>query len=378
MNLPRRHWLSRAGALCVGGFLAPWSELAADTLRAEPQALGAPDAHGVRVPPGFSVRLLATSGQRVAGSSHAWHFWPDGGATFATAEGGWVYVSNAELPAPAGGVGALRFDATGRIVAAYPILTGTARNCAGGPTPWGTWLSCEETEGGQVYECNPQHEGQGQLRPALGRFIHEAAVVDPATGDVYLTEDHAESRLYRFRPTRRGRLDAGLLEAAQVDASGAVRWHPVSAEEPCRRAETTAFARGEGAWFAHGIVTFTTTADHRVWAYDVARAQLEVVYDAGRLGPAGALRDPDNVTAHPVSGTLFIGEDADDMQLVMLARRGDRVEVTPVVQFIGHDDSEVAGPAFSPDGSRLYVSSQRGRDGKTGMTFEIAGPFAQL
>jgi secreted PhoX family phosphatase len=90
------------------------------------------------------------------------------------------------------------------------------------------------------------------------------------------------------------------------------------------------------------------------------------------------LRDPDNITVQPHSGDIFVAEDADDLQLVLLANaQGQRI-AAPFLQLVGHDGSEVAGPAFSPDGTRLYFSSQRGTDGGNngpGMTFEICGPF---
>ena len=93
------------------------------------------------------------------------------------------------------------------------------------------------------------------------------------------------------------------------------------------------------------------------------------------LGPSAPLREPDNVTVDQRSGDIYVAEDDDDLQLVLLADgQGERI-AAPFLQLTGHDGSEIAGPAFSPDGTRLYFSSQRGRDGKNGMTFEITGPF---
>jgi secreted PhoX family phosphatase len=369
--------LLKRGALAAAAIAGGWRAFDVSTARASMIGygpLGPPDANGVRLPPGFRARLLAKSGEPVLNTSYIWPGQPDGSGTFARTNGGWVLAVNSELNGTSGGASAIRFAANGEPFAAYRILSGTKWNCAGGTTPWGTWLSCEEFRNGLVWECDPFRAGQGIARQALGVFPHEAAPVDPATGYVYLTEDDYDARLYRFRPTEPGDLGAGTLEAASVAGDGAVTWRTVSPKQPYRKKDTTPFQRPEGAWISRGDLYFATTADDRVWALRLSTMRLRVIYDGVGANAAGPLHEPDNVTVQEATGDLFVAEDADDFQLVQLVRTTSGWTATPFLQLVGHDGSEVTGPSFSPDGSRLYVTSQRGMDGD-GMTFEITGGF---
>lgn len=408
-----------AGAVGVGG-LARASGAAPDPLQPAPAVgsrfarlgpLQAPDANGLRLPAGVSSRVIAAAGETVGASDYRWHAFPDGGATYPTVDGGWVYVSNSEVKLRAGGAGAVRFDREGRIVDAYRVLSGTSSNCAGGKMPWGHWLSCEETSDGLVYECDPQRPGQGTARPLLGRFKHEAATVDPQRRVLYLTEDASSGRLYRFVPDaadwpaghERPALAAGRLQVLRLPELGRnaypradydlTRPRPVIWEDAAdpgqpqgrvrerlgREAPGTVFKGGEGLWYHQGFVYFSTKGDNRIWCHDVAAQTLEVIYDFATAPVADRiLSGVDNLTVSEF-GDVLVAEDGGDMQVCVI--QPDR-RLLPLVQVTDPDgradpESEITGLAFSPDGRRLYFSAQRsrrlGRRG-LGITFELLLP----
>jgi secreted PhoX family phosphatase len=311
----------------------------------------------------------------VAGSSFVWHAAPDGGATFPTGDGGWIYVSNSELDGGLGGAGMLRFDSGGTLVDARSILTGTSRNCAGGPTPWGTWLSCEEVSRGAVFECDPYGIEPAIRHDALGWFNHEAAAVDPDAGTVYLTEDRSDGALYRFVPAAYPDLSDGVLEVL-TEVGGVLNWTPLTNPNPTSSQTSTRhqvtgtrrFDGGEGAWWSAGKLYFTTKGDNRVWTYEPSTNTLTVVYDVATSSEP-VLSGVDNVTVTPV-GDVFVAEDGGDMQICFLSDYG----VNAFVQVTGVSGSEITGPAFDPSGSRLYFSSQR----NPGVTYEVTGPFRSV
>ena len=330
------------------------------------------------LPAGFRSRVVANSTVPVGRSNYAWHRAPDGGACFTTPDGGWIYASNSEVSGSRGGCGALRFSSDGSAVDAYPILSGTSLNCAGGPTPWGTWLSCEEHEGGLVWECDPAGERTAVAHPAMGTFAHEAVAVDPRGRQLYLTEDMGDGRFYRYTPSSYPDLSAGRLEVLVSPADrGPVTWaavpDPSAASTPTRRQvpESNSFDGGEGVWHDAGFVYFTTKGDSRVWIYDIGRSSLDVLYDAALL-ESPPLTGVDNIVVSP-SGDVIVAEDGGDMDLVLITP--DRT-VARLVKVTGQDRSEICGPAFDPSGSRLYFSSQRGpAPSGPGVTYEVSGPF---
>nr|MBV6631233.1 DUF839 domain-containing protein [Oceanococcus sp. HetDA_MAG_MS8] len=378
------------------------------------------DANDVLLPPGFSSRIVARNNDTdlatVSGTGYTWHPFPDGGATYPRENGGWIYVSNSEVPGvPLGGAGALVFDPDGSVVDAYSILTGTTMNCAGGQTPWNTWLSCEETPSGQVWECDPYNPGQGIAKPALGLFSHEAAAIDPINKVVYLTEDAGDGRFYRWvadaadidpvsgrLAMEQGRLQVLNLEGyedggyesddALMRTLRPVTW--VDANSPDQpqgtvRGPGSIFDGGEGLWYyelpeevrsipqggtvpTRGLVFWTCKGDNRVWALDIENQLAELIFDNSQISPEFA--DVDNLTVSP-AGDILVAEDGAGVRIMVVVPN----QPSKVLVQLGstHTASEICGPAFSPDGSRLYFSSQRGPDGlgaPSGTTFEILIP----
>ncbi|MGW2116897.1 PhoX family protein [Streptomyces zhihengii] len=343
-------------------------------------ALGAADANGIQLPAGFSSRVIARSGQKVGSTSYTWHNAPDGGACF-TDGTGWIYVSNSEIN-PSGGAGAVRFDSSGAITGAYRILSDTRQNCAGGKTPWNTWLSCEEVSLGYVYEADPYGVNAAVQRPAMGRFKHEAAAADPVRRAVYLTEDETSGCLYRFLPTTWGNLSSGTLQVlvAGSGTSGSFSWanvpDPDGSPTATRNQVSGAkkFNGGEGCHYANDTVWFTTKGDNRLWELDLTSNTYSLAYDDSLVtGGSAPLTGVDNVTG-AASGDLFVAEDGGNMEICVITPSD---VVAPFLRITGQSGSEICGPAFSPDGRRLYFSSQRGTSGSSsgGITYEVTGPF---
>jgi secreted PhoX family phosphatase len=384
--MERRNFLRVAvvgtAAAAFGG--ANWREAFAAGAQPGPSPYGPlqpVNSSGIMLPQGFSSRVIARTGQRVAGTSYTWHPAPDGGACFADGTG-WIYVSNSEVSST-GGVGAVRFDRSGNITGAYRTLSNTNVNCAGGATPWNTWLSCEEVDRGYVYETDPWGVKAAVRHPAMGRFKHEACAADPVRKVIYLTEDVPDGCLYRFRPTTWGDLRSGTLEVmtgSNSQTSGTVGWarvpDPDGSPTATRNQVSGAkrFDGGEGCYYAADTCWFTTKGDGRVWAYNATNSTISLTYDDSLVtGGTPPLTGVDNVTRSS-GGDLFVAEDGGNMEICLITPQGI---VAPFLRVPNQNSSEITGPAFSPDGSRLYFSSQRGTSGSSsgGITYEVTGPF---
>lgn len=315
-----------------------------------------------------------------------------------------------------GGVTRLVVDPeTGRREHQSLALAGTVLNCAGGATPWGSWLTCEETlvsapktgtGHGWVFEAPGDASGVVEAVPltALGRFRHEAAAVDPVTGTVYLTEDRDDGLLYRFLPRAPGRLaEGGRLQALAFEAGGtdsrnwrqadlavgearALRWIDLdgveSPEDDLRRrghsAGAVLFARGEGLHLATRPqggcdVFFACTSGGARRLGQIFRLTSRPGGLADQLQLFVESRDSrvldyaDNLTVAP-SGNLVVCEDR-----VSLSPNHLKV-ITPTGKVFAlarlRMRTELAGACFSPDGRFLFVNAYA-----PGRTFAIEGPW---
>ena len=107
-----------------------------------------------------------------------------------------------------------------------------------------------------------------------------------------------------------------------------------------------------------------------MWQLDTFSDTVEIIYDRNSSSDADDLHNVDNVYVSPC-GDVYVAEDPGDLQIVALTPAGD---VKPIVQLVGTSGTEITGPALSPDGTRLYFSSQRNPE----VTYEVNGPFAPV
>jgi len=300
----------------------------------------------------------------------------------------------------------------------YLSLIGTIRNCSGGVTPWGSWLSCEESvtkasadfkrDHGYIFEVPANAKGLVEPIPlkAMGRFNHEAACVDPSTGIVYLTEDRGDSLFYRFIPNAYGELSkGGKLQALSIkglpkfdsrnwnkqqmkvnqwfDAQWVDLDNPESPEDDLRvrghELGATLFARGEGVHWADNELYFTCTNGGGKQLGQIMRYQPQYELNqseqrGGRIqlflesSNANDFNYGDNLTVTP-QGHLLVCEDqytdVVDNHLRGVTPNGEVYDFAKL-----NRQTELAGACFSPDGSTLFVNIY-----SPTMTLAITGPW---
>jgi secreted PhoX family phosphatase len=434
MFADRRQFLRATGSAfaalaasgCARGGLVSTNSIAGyGPLLADPAGL-------IDLPQGFTYRILSSLGDAMSDGGTV----PDradGMGCFDLGGGKWALVRNHELMPneDGGGAAGAAYDTLARSLVPLPggtttvvldartltverefrSLSGTIRNCAGGITPWGSWLTCEENvmkpdgrinkEHGYVFEVPANATGPVDPVPlkAMGRMNHEAACVDPVTGIVYETEDREDGLLYRFIPDVPGKLaEGGKLQALVIDGipdtrnwSGAnfapqgwqaVRWvdldNPEAPEDDLRMRGAalgaTLFARGEGIWMGDGELYFCCTSGgaaklgqvFRLRPQQDAPDRLQLFFESTGIDQ---FNYGDNLTISP-NGHIVVCED-QYTENVANHLRGITPDGVAYPLALSRTDTEWAGACFSPDGRTLFVNLYR-----PARTVAIAGPWS--
>jgi hypothetical protein len=427
-HLDRRSFAKGATALAFGGLAACAPSLPA--LRAQTASgsrYGAlvADPNGLLdLPPGFSYRVISqlgdpmddgdtvpdradgmgcfsgpTPGIVILVRNHELHIRHASGAGFgATAAARPSWGKTPDGAPIAGGTTTLHVDlASGRVTRQFRSLYGTIRNCAGGQTPWRSWLTCEEDvtkagrgsdrDHGWLFEVPADATGPITPQPltAMGRFNHEAVAIDPDTGIAYLTEDRDDSLLYRFVPAVPGQMarggqlqvlalggvaDTRNWHAATVAKGAAmdVRWididNPEAPDDDLRTRGAAMgaakFARGEGIWFGRRELYFACTSGGAARLGQIFKLEIGGRRRADRLtlhyesAAIDQFNFGDNLTIMP-NGDLMVCEDAYsatvDNHLRIITAAGEAFPFGRI-----RIQTEPAGACFSPDGRAMFVN----------------------
>ncbi len=453
MKQSRRHFLKTCGAVSLGfaglGLFTTCSRK--DYVYNGGYGALLPHPNGfLQMPKGFTCNVISTRGSKMNDGFYVPGL-PDGMAAFPGSDNRIVLVRNHELykkgntaygledellkrlkphqlydygkgktPGYGGTTTIVYNPATNVVEQEFLSLAGTIRNCAGGPTPWNSWITCEETvlpkhkswekNHGYNFEV-PVTETPSLAKPEplrkMGRFNHEAVCVDPKTGIVYQTEDRGDGLITRYVPKVPGKLkEGGTLEALVIKGQPSmdmrnwgetadvlevkqqfdVKWMELDGIESKKddlrirgyRDGAARFARGEGMWFGEGEFYFACTNGGRTKTGQIFRyipSKFEGTdqesTDPGKLelfaepNDRKLLQYCDNLTVAPW-GDVILAEDHGSAYLVGINTKG---EYYKIARNVG-PKSEFAGVTFSPDGKILFANLQQ-----MGLTLAIEGPW---